>query len=141
MSPDEGLAWIGTHHATPSVETSELVIELATSLVLARLPPGSVQAAAAAWLGEPPGALLAGPGTAALETQLAALELPLLPQPPAARLATTSKVKPAIAARFTTYLIRLISYGCSVVAAHVPAGSRPACRACHVPTGTTPLPR
>ena len=43
---------IGTHHATPSVETLELVIALATSRVLARLPPGSVQPAATAGAGD-----------------------------------------------------------------------------------------
>ena len=38
---------MGTHHATPSCATFELVIGLATSRVFARLPPGSVQSAAA----------------------------------------------------------------------------------------------
>ena len=47
----------GTLHATPSVETSEQVIELATSRVLARFPPGNVQPAAEP--AEPPAAPLA----------------------------------------------------------------------------------
>jgi hypothetical protein len=44
----------GTVHATPSFETFELVIALATSRVFCRLPPGSVQPAATAGLVEPP---------------------------------------------------------------------------------------
>ena len=51
----------GTHHATPSVETFELVIALATSRVFSRLPPGSVQPGATAGFAGPPGALPAGP--------------------------------------------------------------------------------
>src|ERR1035438_6828535 len=95
----------GTHHATPSVETSELLIALATSRVFARLPPGSVQAAAAAGLGAPLGALPAWPVAAGLEKQLAVLELLLLPQPPTARLAATSRVTPAAVGRLTKHLI------------------------------------
>ena len=87
MVPDEVVASMGTHHATPSCETSELVIGLATSLVFCRLPPGSVQPAAAPvaadWTG--------------LAEQPAVLEL--LPQPAAARLAATSRVTPAAVGR------------------------------------------
>src|SRR6202035_1445363 len=85
----------GTHHATPSWVTSELVIGLATSRVFCRLPPGSVQAAATAGFpGAPsaaapraaaPGVPLTWPAAACLAKQLATLELALLPQPPAAR--------------------------------------------------------
>src|SRR5208282_4207899 len=90
---------IGTHHATPSVETLELVIGLATSRVFCRLPPGSVQPAAA------PGAA----GWTPLDKQPAVAELPVLPQPPTARPAATTRVTLAIAGRLTEHLIRLIS--------------------------------
>jgi hypothetical protein len=88
----------GTHHATPSVETLELVIGLATSRVLARLPPGSVQPSVAAG---------AAGAAADLEEQAAAvLELLLLLlQPTAARLAATTRVRPATAGRLTKCLI------------------------------------
>ena len=109
VNPDERLASIGTHHATPSFETFEPLIELATSRVLARLPPGSVQPAATAGLGEPTGVLPAWPAAAAFEKQLAVLELLVL-QPPAARLATISRVTPATVGRLTKHLIRLIPY-------------------------------
>jgi hypothetical protein len=100
---DEAFASIGTHHATPSFEAFELLIALATSLVFARLPPGGVQPAATTGLGE----LLAGlalPATARLDEQPAVLEL-LLPQPPAARLKSTSRVTLATVGRLTKHLI------------------------------------
>jgi hypothetical protein len=96
----------GTHHATPSVDTFELLITLATSRVFARLPPGSVQPAATAGLDEPPGALLAVPAAACLAKQLAVLELALLlAQPPTARPAATSTVTLATPVRLTKHLI------------------------------------
>src|ERR1700727_440201 len=86
----------GTHHATPSVETFELVIGLATSRVLARLPPGSVQ---------PPGAAEAAGAAADLAEQaVATLELLLLPQPPTARLAATIRITPATTGGLTKHL-------------------------------------
>ena len=105
-------AWVlpvdstGTHHATPSVATFELVIGLATSRVFARLPPGRVQPAATAGLDDPPGALPAVPAAACLAKQLAVLEWALLlPQPPTARPAAISRVTPATAGRLTKNLI------------------------------------
>src|SRR5437763_10309533 len=118
-------ASIGTVHATPSFDTLELLIALATSRVFCRLPPGSVQPAATGGLAGPPAATggLAGPpaapaplGTAgltappaapagaaaaALEKQAGALELPLLllPQPPAASPAAATRDTPATAGR------------------------------------------
>src|ERR1017187_1141613 len=74
----------GTHHATPSVETSELVITLATSRVFCRLPPGSVQPAAATGSGEPAGGL-GWPAAADLAEQAATLGVLLLPQPTAGK--------------------------------------------------------
>jgi len=88
----------GTHHATPSVETLELVIGLATSRVLARLPPGRVQPASA------------GAATGLPEQAAAVLELLLLPQPPAARLTATTRTTPATAGGLTKHLICDISY-------------------------------
>src|SRR5271166_7094893 len=90
---------IGTHHATPSVETFDLVIALTTSRVFARSTPGSVQPAAA------PGAA----GCTPLDKQPAVAELPVLPQPPTARPAATTRVTLATAGRLTEHLIRLIS--------------------------------
>ena len=75
--------------------TFELVIGLATSRVFCRLPPGSVQPAAA-------------PVTAdwtLLDRQPAVLELPVLPQPPTARLATTGRVMLATAGRLARHFI------------------------------------
>src|ERR1700722_16947230 len=89
----------GTHHATPSLVTSELVIGLATSRVFCRLPPGSVQAAATAGLPEAPGALLAWPVAACLAKQLATLKLALVPQPTTARPTVTARDTPAAAGR------------------------------------------
>ena len=86
---------IGTHHATPSVETFEPVIELATSRVFCRLPPGSVQPAAA------PDAA----GWTPVEAQPAVLGLLVLPQPPTARPAATTRVTLATAGRLTKHLI------------------------------------
>jgi hypothetical protein len=64
------------------------------------LPPGSIQPAATTGLDEPL-AVLALPPAASLEKQLAVLELLLLPQPPAARLAATSTLTLATAGRLT----------------------------------------
>ena len=97
----------GTVHATPSFETSALVIALATSLVFARLAPGCVQPAA----GRP---LAAGafPVTAAprLDGHVSAPELPLLlfEQPPAIRLAATTSAAPATAGLRPTVLASLL---------------------------------
>ena len=68
----------GTHHATPSLVTSELVIGLATSRVFCRLPPGSVQAAATAGLRRAARRAPTWPAAACLAKQLATLELALL---------------------------------------------------------------
>ena len=67
----------------------------ATSRVFCRLPPGSVQPAAA------PDAA----GWTLLDRQPAVLELPVLPQPPTARLAATSRVTLAAVGRVTKYLV------------------------------------
>jgi hypothetical protein len=101
----------GTHHATPNVETFELVIGLATSRVLARLPPGSVQPAETA------------EAAADLTEQAAAtvLELLLL-QPPAARLAATTRIMPATAGGLAKHLIGLIS--CRVRLRRLPRAPR-----------------
>jgi hypothetical protein len=56
------------------------------------LPPGSAQPAATAGFGEAPGVLPVLPGAACWAEQLAAPELPLLPQPLTARLAINSRV-------------------------------------------------
>ena len=88
--PNEAVASIGTPHAIASFETFELLIGLATSRVFCRLPPGSVQPAATTGSGEPL-ARLALPATGRLDEQPAVLEL-LLPQPPTARRAATSRV-------------------------------------------------
>src|SRR5271169_2606850 len=99
---------IGTHQATPSWATLEAVIALATSRVLARLPPGSVQAAATPGLAELAGTVLAAP--ACLPEQLGALACGvLLAQPLAARLAAASRVTLATVVRVTKHLIWLIS--------------------------------
>jgi hypothetical protein len=92
---------IGTHHATPSFETSELVMELATSRVFCRFAFGRVQPAAAAGLGEPAGALLAAPVAACGEKQPVVLELLLPLQPPTARLAAASRATLAAPVRLT----------------------------------------
>src|SRR5215467_2601065 len=98
----------GTHHATPSCATSEALIGPATSRVFARLAPGSVQAAAAAGLREPPGAVLAAPAAAGPDTQLATVELPPLPQPLAARPAAASTLTLAARVRLTKRLIDFV---------------------------------
>ncbi len=85
----------GTHHATPSCATFELAIGLATSRVFARLPPGSVQSAAA-------------PGAAdwtAFDKQPAAAGRPALPQPLTARPTATTRVTLAAVDRLTKHLI------------------------------------
>src|SRR5215469_7337615 len=98
----------GTHHATPSCATFEVLIELATSRVFARLAPGSAQAAAAAGLREPPGALFVLPAAQCPATQLATVELPPLPQPPAARPAAASTLTLAAPVRITKRLIEFV---------------------------------
>src|SRR6516165_4084201 len=107
--------WSGTVHATPSLDTFELLIALATSRVFCRLPPGSVQAGATA-------AFVAAPGCAALpappaptgvwalaaaassRAQADAPEPPLLllPQPPTAKPAATTRDSPATVGRQRT---------------------------------------
>jgi hypothetical protein len=81
----------------------ELLIALATSRVFARLPPGSVQAAATAEFAEPLGVLPAALAGACLAEQAGALELlPLLVlQPAAARPAAASRLTPATPVRVT----------------------------------------
>src|SRR5690242_5013993 len=83
----------GTVQATPSLATFELVIALATSRVLARSAPGSVQPAA--------GLPVAATGLLAVtacvvwaEQAGTALVLPLLLQPLAARPAASSRDPP-----------------------------------------------
>src|SRR5580698_4679126 len=97
---------IGTHHATPSLVTFALLIELATSRVLARFAPGSVHPAATAGLADVAGALLAAPDPACLLLQPAAFALagPLLLQPPTARAATSATALP-VAMRVFEHLI------------------------------------
>src|SRR5262249_58976177 len=92
-----GAAAGGTHHATPSLETFELVIGLATSRVFCRSAPGSVQPAATAGSGE----LLAVPGGPPAARPDKQLAVPgwLREQPPAARPAATTRHAPATAAR------------------------------------------
>src|SRR5260370_42450661 len=91
---------IGTHHATPSLETLELVIGLATSRVFSRLAPGSVQPAATPGLGElvAVGAMpeVAAPDVVALGKQWTVLALGglVLPQPLAGRPATNTRGAP-----------------------------------------------
>jgi hypothetical protein len=75
--------------------TTAGAIGLATSRVFCRLAPGSVQSAAA-------------PDAAdwtLLGKQSAVLELLMLPQPPTARLAATSRVTLAAVGRVTKHLI------------------------------------
>ena len=86
------------------MDTLLLVIALATSRVFCRLPPGSVQAAAAAALAGagalPVPAGVVVPVTACLPKQGGAAELLLVllpPQPAAARLASTARDIPAAA--------------------------------------------
>jgi hypothetical protein len=69
------------------------------------LPPGNVQAAATAGLGELAGAL-AVPAAAGLAKQLAVLDLLLLlVQPPAAMPAAASRIMLAAVGRLTEHLI------------------------------------
>jgi hypothetical protein len=87
----------GTVHATPSFETSALVIALATYRVFAKSAPGCVQPAA----GRP---VAAGtvPVTAApcLDGHASVLGLlPLLPEQPAIKPAATTSAAPATANR------------------------------------------
>ena len=88
----------GTVHATPSLETSALVIALATYRVFARSAPGRVQPAAGR-----PVAAGAVPVTAVpcLDGHARVLELLLLllEQPPAIRPAATTSAAPATAGR------------------------------------------
>src|SRR5262249_25917212 len=93
-----GAAAGGTHHATPSLETFELVIGLATSRVFCRSAPGSVQPAATAGSGE----LLAVPGGPPAARPDKQLAVPgwLREQPPAARPAATTRHAPATPARW-----------------------------------------
>src|SRR6266566_10130770 len=116
-------ALTGTVHATPSLATFELLIGPATSRVFARLPPGSVQAAAgpdAVAPGAMPGgftwagAVGAGPlggavGAVTLCAVPAVHEGVVLPppQPPAARLAATASAVPATAGHRVDRDIRL----------------------------------
>src|SRR5580692_2601693 len=93
----------GIVHATPSLETSALVIMLATSRVLARSAFGCVQPAAAR-----PVAAGVVPVTAAprLDGHLRPLEvlLLLLEQPPNIKPAATTSTTPATAGRQLTVL-------------------------------------
>ena len=89
----------GTHHATPSCATFELVIALATSRVFARSPPGSVQSAAA------PAVASGAADWTPFDKQPTAAGWPALPQPPAARAAATTRVTLATAGRLTKHLI------------------------------------
>ena len=75
--------------------TFELVIGLATSRVFARLPPGSVQSAAA------PGAADWTP----FDKQPAAAGMLAPPQPPTARPAATTRVTLTAVDRVTKHLI------------------------------------
>jgi hypothetical protein len=90
----------GTVHATPSFDTSVLVIALATYRVLARSASGAVQPAAGR-----PVAAGAVPVTVAprSDVQASALEplLLLLEQPPAIKPAATTSAVPATADRRT----------------------------------------
>src|SRR6185312_9869798 len=82
----------GTHQATPSVETFELVIALATSRVFCRLAPGSVQAGATPGPGEVTAAL---PGPApcfGLQFTVAAGLLLLVVQPAVNKAAVVSMI-------------------------------------------------
>src|SRR6266700_3015117 len=107
-------ALIGTDHATPSLATFELLIGLATSRVFARLPPGSVQAAAG--LGAvPPGAVPGGLTWAGAVGAVTLCAVPAVhegvvlppPQPPTARLAATASAVPATAGHRVDRDIRL----------------------------------
>jgi hypothetical protein len=89
----------GTVHATPSVETSVLVIPLATYRVLARSPSGRAHPAAG-W----PVAAGAVPVTAAPcldghDTVPELLLLLLLEQPPAIRPIATTRAAPKVRTR------------------------------------------
>jgi hypothetical protein len=81
-----------------SFATLLLVIALATSRVFCRLPPGSVQPAAAAALtgagALPVPAGVVVPATACLPKHCGVLALLLLPQPATARPATTARDTP-----------------------------------------------
>ena len=93
----------GTVHATPSFDTFELLIGLATSRVFCWLPPGSVQPAATAGSALPVGAGPPDPPAAPVPLpagepggQASALAgWWLLAQPPAARLAAATRHTPA----------------------------------------------
>src|SRR5258708_1274078 len=84
----------------PSFDTFALVMALATSRVFCRLPPGSVQPAAAAALGELPALPVPGPLAAVLPAdgpdEQAAGELALLPQPQTARPVASTRETAAV---------------------------------------------
>jgi hypothetical protein len=112
VTPAE-LAWIGTHHATPSVATFALSIELETSRVFSRLPPGSAHVDAG--LGESLSvAPFAGVAAECVARQPAALDLLVLAQPPTTAPVAIINTTPATEAPATRRLIDFPFYPSSV---------------------------
>src|SRR5579862_2918811 len=110
----------GTVHATPSLDTFELLIGLATSRVFCWLPPGSAQPAATAGLALPVGA--GAPDLPVAPSPLPAGEPGgqasafagwwLLAQPPAARLAAATRHTPATAGQRARITPPSLPIGC-----------------------------